>query len=305
MRFEQLLYLEAAIRNGAMRTAATELGVSQPTMSQQIQRLEEELDLVLLVRARTGVKPTDSAERLLPHIRNALTSRDLLLQEAQAIRGIHVGRVRIGAVPTALRLLLNQVLPEFRQRYPHVNLRVWEDHSEAVSGQVSDGLCDLGIIGRHRDTHPSWLDGLSVVDLIEEPVVLCLPPSHPLSERPTICTDDLIDAQWVAHGSGFTLSLVAQSLFNAPAPEPVFHSNDTATAIAMVTAGVGLAALPLSALAGYDERAIKVIRRISGTRQLPTLVLSMIRRENSASSPGTRRMSAMLRSRAADLRSGS
>jgi LysR family hydrogen peroxide-inducible transcriptional activator len=301
MRLEQLRYLEAAIRAGALRAAAADLEVSQPTMSQQIQRLEEELDLVLLIRTRSGVRATDSAQRLLPHVRRLLAIERLLLEEAQAIRGIHVGRVHIGAVPTGLRVLLNDVVPGFRRQFPNVNLRVWEDQSEPVCQQVLEGLSDLGIIGRGPNDVPSWLSGLSVVDLAEEPLVLCLPLDHPLSKKSQVRPADILDEPWIAHGSGFALTLAARRLFDREPPEPVFHSNDTSSAIAMVAAGVGLAILPESAVTGEAASSVKILRELHGTARMPALTLSMVRREDSVTSPATRQISTMLRARSAEI----
>ena len=81
MRFEQLRYLEAALRTGSFRQAAKELGVPQPTITNQIQRLEEDLGVVLVLRTAQGVRPTYAAERILPHAEAAIQAENLLRQE--------------------------------------------------------------------------------------------------------------------------------------------------------------------------------------------------------------------------------
>ena len=100
MRFEQFQYLEAALRTRSFRQAAKELGVSQPTITNQVQRLEEDLGVLLVMRASHGVSPTYAAERILPHAVVAIRAEHALRQEVSAIDSLKIGHVRVASVAT-------------------------------------------------------------------------------------------------------------------------------------------------------------------------------------------------------------
>ncbi|WP_431952240.1 LysR family transcriptional regulator [Nocardia lijiangensis] len=109
MRFEQLRYLVAAVQEGSLRRAAASLDLSQPAVSDQIRRLEEELGLVLMTRGSSGVRPTYAAELIMPHVRSVLRAESAIRAEASAISGLTSGHIAsapfqrraIGCSPTS------------------------------------------------------------------------------------------------------------------------------------------------------------------------------------------------------------
>ena len=300
VRFQQLRYLDTALREGSVRRAAQRLGISQPSLSQQLQRLEEELDLVLLVRTRSGVRPTESAERLLPHIQRLLAAERTVLEEASAIRGMQTGHVRVGAVPTAIRVLLHELIPSFRSTLPKVGVELWESDSASVSRRVAAGTLDLGVIGLLPGERPSWLEGLSTVGLCHESLVLCVPRDHRLRSG-EIDIEDLARQPWISYGSGFVFAATSRLLFPADPPQPVFHTNDTATAMIMVGAGVGLAFLPRSAVARPPTDQIALRGDLGAHVTPPEIALNLVRRADMPSPPSARRFATMLRHRAASV----
>ncbi|TNC25162.1 LysR family transcriptional regulator [Amycolatopsis alkalitolerans] len=302
MRIEQVQYLDAAIAEGSVRRAAQKLGLSQPSLSQQIQRLEEELDLVLLVRTRSGVRPTESAVRLLPQLHRLLAAERAVTEEASAIRGLHTGRVRLGSVPTAIRVLLHEVIPTFRNTLPNVAVELWESDSEAVAHELVVGALDLGVIGRAPDTRPPWLQDLTTADLCRESLVLCVPSDHRFADG-NVRISELRTEPWISHGSGFIFAAASETLFPGAQLEPVFHTNDTATAMIMVGAGVGLAILPRSAALRAPTSRVTLIRDLGKGIVLPELVLTLIQRADTPAAPAARQLVAMLRSQAAVVRS--
>jgi LysR family transcriptional regulator, hydrogen peroxide-inducible genes activator len=302
MRIQQLRYLETALREGSVRRAAQRLDISQPSLSQQLQRLEEELDLVLLVRTRSGVRPTESATRLLPYVRRLLAAERTLVEEASAIRGLQTGYVRVGAVPTAIRVLLHELIPAFRSALPNVSIELWESDSASVSRRVAAGTLDLGVIGILPGERPSWLEGLSTVDLCHESLVLCVPRGHRL-QNGEIDVGDLAREPWISYGSGFVFAATSQLLFPADPPQPVFHTNDTTTAMIMVGAGVGLAFLPRSAVVHPPTDQIVLRADLGPGVSTPEIVLNLVRRADMPSPPSARQFTAMLRRRAAAVTS--
>jgi LysR family hydrogen peroxide-inducible transcriptional activator len=201
MRSEQLRYLEAAIRHGSLRKAAQEVGVGQPTLSQQIRRLEEDLNVVLLIRRANGVLPSAEARILLPHIRQVLQADRALREEAGLINGLRSGSVRLGAVTTASQILLPRVVPLYRNSFPNVRFSVWESGSQGVRDSVTSGELDLGLVVRTSD--PASDANLTATDLISDQIVLCVSRRHPLADKPVVKMEDLAGQSWVvsAHGT--------------------------------------------------------------------------------------------------------
>lgn len=167
MRFTQLTYLEAALQLGSLRKAAAHLGVAQPSLTQQIQRLEEELNVVLLVRGHNGVTPTDAAVALLPHVRRALQAEESLHQAAGAINGLHIGRLRLGTIPAASKMFVPQVVRKFQLAYPQISFDVTEEGSGQIRESLLAGELDCGVLARWRVESKRdeglWLDRKSVV----------------------------------------------------------------------------------------------------------------------------------------------
>lgn len=239
MRFEQLHYFETAVRVGSLRRAAAELGVSQPTLTQQIQRLEEELNVVLLMRRPTGVALTDAGDALLPHVRQALQAENGLHQVAGAIAGLHRGRLRLGAIPTAGQLFLPEAVRSFQQKYPGVEFAV----IEAGSGPIRDGLIagdlDLGIIARWPEGE-SQPDELRTEELFGGVYTICVPPEHRLAGAKSVRVSDLAGESFVVVQRGQVLREAFERIASQVRVSIVYETNSSASARRTVDAGVGI-----------------------------------------------------------------
>lgn len=238
MRFEQLRYLEAALRTGSFRKAAVELRVAQPTISTQVQRLEEDLGVVLLIRGTQGVRPTYAVEQLLPHFMTALRAEHAMRQGASAIGGLREGRINLAAVSAASQTILPRVVRRLQREYPNIHFQVIETGSQSVHAGVADGRFDAGLMTRFKG-QPA--DNMRYVDLAEGRHVLAVPEGHPLASKSTISGADLEGQPVII----FTLpSLVRQAfemLTEGVAINPVYYTDSPETAQRMVRAGVGIA----------------------------------------------------------------
>lgn len=239
MRFEQLRYLEAALRCGSLRQAATQLDVSQPTLSAQIRRLEEDLGVVLIVRGARGVSPTSAAETLLPHIRSALQAERAIRLESGAISGLKSGRIALGVTPASSQFLLPKVVPEFRRSFPRIEFEVTEAYSGEICDGVTNGLFDFGIVARFLNDpeDPAY----RYLDLVTGRVVLTIPEDHELAERDTIRVEDLQDQPMITFTHGSLLRVGFARLAEKVRMRPVYHINSAESAQELVRAGVGLA----------------------------------------------------------------
>lgn len=239
MRYEQLRYLEAVICAGSFHKAATRLGITQPSLSSQIQRLEEDLGVVLVRREARGVHPTEATEALLPYLRAALRSVDAMREEANSIIGLRTGRVRVGAIPASTRSILPAVVRIFRQTYPTIELEVEEHGAVTVRNSVSSGRYDIGILSRFEqpDQEPS---NLRYVDLACGRVLICLPSGHELAGRDSINAKALSGQEFVAYHRGALLREAFDKIARSVPVSAVYYMSTTENAERMVAAGVGI-----------------------------------------------------------------
>jgi len=261
MRFKQLEYFEMAVRVGSLRRAAIELGISQPTLSQQIQRLEEELNVVLLFRAPTGVVATDAGRSLLPHVRQALRAENELRQEASEIAGLRQGKLRAGVIPTASHLFLLRAVRKFQETYPGIAFEV----IEAGSGQISDwlisGEVDVGVLGHWEGGTMLSTDELQSEVLASGFYSICVPPGHRLAEADLVRVEDLAGESFVVVEQGQVLREIFEKIASQVKVKIVYETNSSLFARRAVDAGIGISiqsALGATQGEGHESIAIRL-----------------------------------------------
>ncbi|GLW99393.1 LysR family transcriptional regulator [Microtetraspora sp. NBRC 16547] len=242
MRFEQLWYLEAALRTGSFRQAAKALGVSQPTITNQIQKLEEDLGVVLVLRGSNGVRPTFAAERILPHAVAAIRAEYLLRQEASAFEGLKIGSVRLATVSTGSLIVLPDLVKRLHKEHPNIRFEVTEGGSAMVRRGVAAGHFDIGLVTRlglpeteHEAEH------LHLVDLRSGRLVLCVPENHPLAQAEALDKSALNGEPLIIFKEGSILRAALEKLVEGVEARVVYSTDSAETAQQMVRAGVGIA----------------------------------------------------------------
>lgn len=240
MRFEQLRYLEAAVRTGSFRQAAKELGVTQPTITTQVQRLEEDLGVVLVLRGAHGVRATYAAERILPHALAVMRAENSLRQEASAIDNLKIGSIRLAAVSTASLTVLPDVVKLLHREHPNIRFEVTEGGSEMVRRGVSTGHFDMGLLSTLKsDDRDS--DSLQYIDLLAGRLVLAIPQDNPLASKESVCAADLAGQPLIFFSKGSILRDAFERLVDGIEIRPVYFTDSAETSIRMVRAGVGIA----------------------------------------------------------------
>lgn len=282
MRVDQLRYAATVLTSRSMRQAAQELGITQPSLSQQIQRLEEDLGVVLFVRGATGVSPTSAAAFLEPHIRAILRAERTMRQAASSISAAHVGNLRIGAVPTACRTLLPKAVHQFRRDHPNIDFEVTELGSHQVWEGVVNADFDLGLVSRVASDAP--LGAVTTVDLLPSKVVICVPTDHPLADAQVITPDELVGEPLIVFQRGFLLRRIFDELNADGRLTAIFHTSSNDTARALVAAGVGLAVLPEIGIPDIDVASGKY-RIVPLDAPVSATVTGAIRRVDEYPSP--------------------
>ncbi|RMB81521.1 LysR family transcriptional regulator [Streptomyces shenzhenensis] len=247
MEIRQLRYFVTVAEELHFGRAATRLHMSQPPLSQQIQRLERQLGFALFERTRRSVTLTRAGRLLLEEARRALAQADRTEDIAELIRSGTAGTVRIGFVGSALYGVLPRALRSFREQLPEVHFSAREMESNDQIRALQDDIIDLGFT-----RPPLPLGGLSSLDIHEEELLVALPHDHPLHRRGgPVALAELAQEPFVLfppeHGSGFWYT-VARACGDAGfSPRVAYEGEHIHTMIGMVAAGLGVSLVPASA----------------------------------------------------------
>ncbi len=146
MTLVQLDYIVAVDTWRHFATAAEKCFVTQPTLSMQIQKLEEELGVTIFDRSKQPVVPTVTGTEIIDQARGILAGRNQLLETVQERKGMLVGELRIGIIPTLAPYLLPLFVQPFTRKYPDVRLVVHEMMTELIIARLREGKIDAGIL---------------------------------------------------------------------------------------------------------------------------------------------------------------
>lgn len=146
MTFVQLEYIVAVDTWRHFATAAEHCFVTQPTLSMQIQKLEEELDIKIFDRSKQPVVPTETGAEIIEQARVILAEKNILLERLQDKKGVLTGELRIGIIPTLAPYLLPLFIQPFARKFPSVKLVVHEMMTELIISRLREGKIDAGIL---------------------------------------------------------------------------------------------------------------------------------------------------------------
>lgn len=240
MQLHQLEYFLAVARHLHFTRAAEELHVAQPSVSQQIRKLEDELGAPLFHRMKRGVALTPAGETLLPWARRALADVEQARAEVQELAGLRRGRLAVGATPSVSTTLLPRALALFHAEHPGVSLTLREAGSGNLIRHLEQGELDLAVIIRRR--HPA----LQTIPFLEEELVLAVPPAHELAERDSVEIGELRDVPLVMFREGYDLREATLAACRRAGFEPrmVLDGGEMDSVLRLVAAGLGVAVVP-------------------------------------------------------------
>src|SRR5579859_4615807 len=200
MEMHQLRYVVAVARTGNFSRAAEQCHVAQPSLSQQIKKLEEELGERLFDRMKREARLTAHGEVFLRRAVKILDEADAAKREASDAKSLLNGTMALGVLPTIAPYLLPDVLVSFARKFPGVETVVHEDTTAQLLKQVLSYEIDLALASR-----PIVDERLVVHDLFTEELKLALPPSHPLTRKRRITAGDLQREALIVMKSGHCL----------------------------------------------------------------------------------------------------
>ena len=172
MNLQDLRYLVALAEHRHFGHAAEACHVSQPTMSNQIRKLEEELGVTLLERTNKRVDLTPVGAQILHHARQALIHTGQMEALARAARDPLVGPLKLGVIPTLAPYLMPIILKPLRDAYPGLVVELWEDQTHVLVDSLRNHRLDAALLATPPDSPE-----ITEIPLFEEPLLAALPPA--------------------------------------------------------------------------------------------------------------------------------
>ncbi len=245
MNLRALQYLVKLAELRHFSKAADACFVSQPTLSTQIMKLEEELGVALVERIPRKVQLTPVGEEIAQRARHVLRDIEQIKMTARRSRDPETGLLRLGLFPTLAPYLLPHIVPALRKRFPELKLQLAEEKTEHLLEQLDNGGLDAAMLAL-----PIHADGLEVEVLFEEPFMLAVPATHPLADQRDIRLADLEGEELLLLEDGHCLRDQALEVCAlAGARERVdFHATSMETLRQMVAADVGITLMPVLAV---------------------------------------------------------
>ncbi len=289
IKFElgELQAFVATADKASFRLAAEALCLSTPALSRRVERLESALGVRLLERTTRHVQLTGAGREFLQEARAALAGLDEAVQRLGDQVRLRRGRVTIACVPSVANHLLPEVLRGYAQELPDVQVHVIDESASQVLEAVAQGQADFGLsfTGSQEST-------LQFQALTRERYVLAMPRSHAWAGRPEIAWSELAGQRLVSVSSHSSNRLLLDQAMAGLAQRPVawYECNHVTGALALVEAGLGVAALPQLALPP-DHPRVRGVPLIG-----PELwrTLGLLQRRDRALSPAARALSERL-----------
>jgi DNA-binding transcriptional LysR family regulator len=284
----RLRVLTEVVSRGSFSAAAESLDYTQSAVSQAIARLEAETGATLLVRDRRGVRPTAAGATLIEHAEAIFARVQAAEAELQAVLGVRGGRLRVASFPSAGATLMPLAVATFRERHPDVSLTLAEGEPEEIGPRLRAGEFDLALLFEFPGTRERASAGLRSVTLLEDPMHVALPATHPLAEKPRLTLADLGDQEWVqtSASSPCARHVVRSCVAARFEPTVTFESDDYETVQGLVAAGVGVALIPRLALTRVHPGI--VVRSLTPASPARTVVAATI--GGAAAAPAARTM---------------
>lgn len=246
MELRQLQYALQIAKELNFSRAAEKLHIAQPSLSQQLSKLEKEIGVLLFQRNTNSVEITHAGAAFMEKAQKIIDMVEMLKREMDDISQMRKGKLIVGSLPITGSHILPLVLPVFQSRYPEIEIHLVEETTANLESLTANGQTDICLLSL-----PIEEASLTYVTLIEEEICLALPPNHSLTKDAAnnngrLRIIDLRDEPFIVlkKGQGFrqiTIDLCREAGFE---PRIVFESGNIETVQSLVAAGMGIAFVP-------------------------------------------------------------
>lgn len=286
MTIVQINYFLAAEAAGSLTQAAEDLGVAQPTLSEQIRKLENHLGVSLFTRAKAGLTLTEAGQKFLPHARRVSQDVNDAAEAVVGIRDREAGTVSFGMFNSA-PFVLAGVVPAFRALYPKIAVRMIGSNSAQIADAVRAGRLEAGLVALPVDAR-----GLTIGDVLWSCEAAYFHLDAAATQRP-VTVDDLMSRPLVLPDASFAdsdptrrqLSTRAQRLGHPLVPDIEVETGAAALAVASSGVAGAVASVPVAESLGYTKK-------LNWVSLDPPLIetFALITRDPNSLSPATQAM---------------
>ncbi|TXJ74700.1 LysR family transcriptional regulator [Streptomyces lavendulae] len=247
LNLERLRTLDALARHGSVSAAADALHVTTSAVSQQLGKLEREINQRLLAKNGRGVRLTDAGRLLSEHAARILSQVELAESDLEAHRGQVVGELRLSAFPTAARGLFPVALRALRAEHPALRVRSSELEPEQGIAAVVRGDLDLAVVLDWYNKPMPVPDGLVKAPLLDDPAEVAMPAGHRLAGRAEVDLAEFAEDEWITWGEGEFCHEWLMFTLRSKGVEPIVghRAGETHTQLQLVSAGLGVCIAPL------------------------------------------------------------
>jgi DNA-binding transcriptional LysR family regulator len=242
MNVRQLACFVAVVEEGSFTRAARRIGITQPSLSEHIRVLEQELDGAVLERLPRGVALTPAGRALLPEARAAVRAVERGRHAARATLALEAGDLEIATVLSMAVGLLPRYIRVWHERYPNVGIRLHEfRHRSLLEEAVEQGVADFAIGPLPLRAWDGPLEQLSW-----EEFVVIAPPGDPLASRRSVALDELVDRQWVLYHADHGLAGILEEVCRRAGfvPRGTVRTSQAEGAARLASSGIGFALVP-------------------------------------------------------------
>jgi LysR family transcriptional regulator, hydrogen peroxide-inducible genes activator len=278
MTLVQLEYVIAVDTYRSFVAAAERCFVTQPTLSMQIQKLEESLGARIFDRTRQPVVPTEIGEEIIKQAR-ATVLEGYKIKEIVAYKNKELeGNLRIGVIPTIAPYLLPKVLGNFMEKYPKLHLHVWEYTTEKIIRELKVGLLDCGILST-----PVHEENLQEHLLFYETFVAYISKESELNDKKAVTANDILNEKLWLLNEGHCMRNQVLNICNrrkSMHPDEAFEYNtgSVETLKRMVDMNAGVTIMPELSIAEFSVKELDKVRYFKSPE--PVREISLVTQEN-------------------------
>ncbi|MED1469937.1 LysR family transcriptional regulator [Bacillus salipaludis] len=236
MTIFQLEVFLKVVETKSFTKAGEQIGLSQSAVSQAVAALESELNIKLLKRHRNGISVTEIGERITSLIKDLLTIKTKIINEASGMTAVEAGTIKIGSISGMSTKLLPGMISSFKKRFPGVDVTLYEGNYEEVKNWIKLSVIDVGVVTEEKHEY-------EFIPLLQDKMVIIVPEQHHLGNQSSILVKEIGSEPLIMPKECDRL-LRAFFKEQGITPNIQFEVSDIATIIAMVQEGVGYTILP-------------------------------------------------------------
>ncbi len=272
MNLRELEYIIAVATHEHFGRAATACHVSQPTLSGQIRKLEEELGVQLFERGRGSVRVTEAGAAIIAEARHVLAGADRIRAVAHAAQDPFGGRLSLGLIPTIAPYLIPRFVRSLRETLPQLAVTYREDITERLTDDLLTGALDAAVLAT-----PPEDEALEAIPLFSEPFRLVMPDGHALADeaQPPMQSVDRDELLLLTEGHCFRDQALAVCDLGPPRKSSL-RATSLETLVNLVSQGMGVTLVPALALRSETDPSL-IVRPLADQSAARDVVL-MVRR---------------------------